>query len=112
MQIASNLKPSAHCLKASNTAQQVLSQVSRSFHFRDRSKFVKIYKLYVRPHVEFAAPAWSPWLEGDIQIVENVQKRFTRMVSGLKGSTYKERLQELGLLSLKSKRLYFRVGTK
>ena len=107
VQITSNLKPSAHCQRASQTAHQVLSQVTRSFHFRDRTTFVKIYKLYVRPHVEFATPSWSPWLEADIETIERVQKRFTKMVSGLSGKTYQERLKELGLLSLKSRRMYF-----
>ena len=63
--------------------------------------------MYVRPHLEFASPAWSPWLEGDINILENVQKRFVKMVSGLQGRTYGERLRELGILSLKSRRVYF-----
>ena len=105
--VSKNLKPSSHCLKAAQTANGVLSQVSRSFHYRDRNTFLKIYKMYVRPHLEFASPAWSPWLEGDINILENVQKRFVKMVSGLQGRTYGERLRELGILSLKSRRVYF-----
>ena len=107
VQICSNLKPSAHCLKAAQTANQVLGQVTRAFHFRDKVTFVKVYKTYVRPHVEFATPVWSPWLEGDIAVLENVQKRFVRMISGLKGSSYTEKLKELGMLTLKSRRLYF-----
>ena len=107
VQICSNLKPSAHCLKAAQTASQILGQVTRSFHFRDKVTFVKVYKMYVRPHVEFATPVWSPWLEGDITVLENVQKRFVRMISGLNGNTYIEKLKELGMLTLKSRRLYF-----
>ena len=107
VQICSNLKPSGHCLKAAQTANQVLGQVTRAFHFRDKVTFVKVYKTYVRPHVEFATPVWTPWLECDIAVLENVQKRFVRMISGLKGSTYTEKLKELGMLTLKSRRLYF-----
>jgi hypothetical protein len=55
--MSKNLKPSAQCAKAARTAQTVLSQVSRSFHFRDRHIFVKLYVQYVRPHLEFASPA-------------------------------------------------------
>lgn len=33
--------------------------------------------------------------------LDSMQKRFTRMVSGLKGSSYNERLDRLGLFSVK-----------
>ena len=42
-----------------------------------------------------------------MQTIENVQKKFVRMVSGLNGTNYEERLQELKLLTLKNRRLYF-----
>ena len=63
--------------------------------------------MYVRPHLEFASPAWSPWLESDINVLENVQKRFVRMVSGLHSTTYEDKLKELDILSLKDRRVYF-----
>ena len=36
---------------------------------------MKLYKLYVRPHLEFAVAAWSPWTVADIECLEKVQKR-------------------------------------
>ena len=63
-----------------------------------------MYKQYVRPHLEFAAPAWAPWQEADKACLEDVQKRAVRMVSGLQGQTYEERISELGLLSLEERR--------
>jgi ribonuclease P/MRP protein subunit RPP40 len=41
--ITSNLKPTAQCKKAAKTAQTVLGQIGRSFHYRDRHVFVKLY---------------------------------------------------------------------
>ncbi len=78
--------------------------MTRAFHFRDRHVFVRLYVQYVRPHLEFAVPAWSPWLEGDKEVLEKVQKRAMKMVSGLKGNTYEERLKEVGLLTLEERR--------
>ena len=98
------LKPSAHCLKAAKTAQAALAQIGRSFHFRDRHVFTRLYKQYVRPHLEFASPAWSPWLEADIKTLEEVQKRAVRMVSGLESNVYEDRLRELGLTTLEERR--------
>ncbi len=48
----------------------------------------------MRPHLEFASPAWSPWLEADKEVLEKVQKRAVNMISGLKAKTYEEKLRE------------------
>jgi hypothetical protein len=58
----------------------------------------------VRPHLEFASQAWNPSYQKDIEMLEKVQQRALKMVSGLTGSTYKEKLQELGMDSLKDRR--------
>jgi hypothetical protein len=55
------MKPSTQCAKAARTAQTVLSQVTRAFHYRDRHIFVCLCMQYVRSHLGFASPAWSPW---------------------------------------------------
>jgi ribonuclease P/MRP protein subunit RPP40 len=91
-------------LKAAGCATSVLNQLKRNFHFRDRHIFVNLYKQYVCPHLEFSSQAWSPWLVGDIKVIEKVQEKAVRMVSGLKGTTYEERCAELGLETLKSRR--------
>jgi hypothetical protein len=103
--IASNLKPADQCKKAAQTASTVLAQIHRAFHFRDRNTYVKLYKQYVRPHLEFATPAWAPWNQGDIEVLERVQERAIKAVSGLRGRTYSERLQELGLPTLAQRRV-------
>ena len=98
------LKPSAQCKKAARTAQTVLNQISRAFHYRDRAVFVKLYKQYVRPHLEFAGQAWSPWTEADRTVLERVQQRAIRMVSGLESQEYEARLKELGMTTLVERR--------
>ena len=56
--------------------------------------------------MEFAAPVWNPWLVKDINILEKVQEKFVRNVSGLTAKDYRGRLTELKLLSLEDRRLY------
>ena len=75
-------------------------QISRSFHYRDHRTFIQLCKQYVRPHLEFAIPAWSPWTVADIHILERVQQRTVKIFSGLQSTTYEGRLRELQLLSL------------
>ena len=103
MTIHKSLKPSAHWKRVADTANTVLRQLTKNFHFRDRHVFKKLYVQYVRPHVEFSLPAWSPWNEADKIVIENVQKRTVNMISGLTGTTYEEKCQELGLESLEER---------
>jgi ribonucleases P/MRP protein subunit RPP40 len=103
--ITNNLKPAKQCAKAAATARAVLGQISRAFHFRDKSTFVKLYKTYVRPHLEFCTPTWSPWGKMDTDCLEKVQIKMINMVSGLKGKNYEEKLAEIGLDSLEKRRI-------
>ena len=102
-----NLRPKTQCERAANTATTVLKQIERAFHFRDRVVFLRLYKQYVRPHLEFAVQAWSPWTAGDIECLEKVQKRAINMVSGLRGNSYTEKLKEVGLPTLEERRKEF-----
>ena len=92
------------CTKAARTAQAVLGQLARAFHYRDRHVFIRLYTQYVRPHLEFATPVWSPWSQADIECIEKVQRRAVAMVSGLAGASYEERLDELDMITLEERR--------
>ena len=102
--VTNNMKPTAQCTKAARTAQAVLSQISRAFHSRDRHIFIRLYKQYVRPHLEFSTQAWSPWLEQDKASLEKIQRRAVAIVSGLVRKQYEERLKELSLQTLEERR--------
>ena len=99
-----SLKPSTHCKKVADIASAVLRQLAKNFHYRDRHIFKKLYVQYVRPHVEFASPAWSPWNETDKAVIEKVQIKAVNMISGLAGKTYEEKCLELGLETLEERR--------
>jgi hypothetical protein len=90
--------------EAAGTARAVLGQISRSFHYRDKKPFVKLFITYVRPHLEFCTPAWSPWTKSDIDCLEGVQKKMVGMVSGLSAKDYEGKLAVLGLESLQARR--------
>ncbi len=72
--VAKRLKQASQCQKAARMAQEVLSQISRAFHYRDRNVFLRLYIQYMRPHLKFASPAWSPWLEADKEVLEKWRK--------------------------------------
>ena len=103
--VHSSLKPSLQCAKAAKKANSVLGQMAKSFQYRDRHTWVKLYKTYVRHYLEFSVQAWSPWYKRDIDILEKVQMRAVNMVWGLRGRTYEAKLNEVGLTTLSERRL-------
>jgi Reverse transcriptase (RNA-dependent DNA polymerase) len=102
--VTDDLKPAAQCAKAARTAMTVLGQIKRSFRYRDKKIFLALYMRYVRPHLEFASQAWSPWTAKDIEVLEKVQRRAVSQINGLQAATYEGKLQELGLQSLRERR--------
>ena len=82
VQISNTLKPATKCAEATCRANAILTQIFRAFMYRDRRVFVQLYKQFVRCHLEFSTPAWSPWQAGDIQLLVKVQMTAFRMISG------------------------------
>ena len=102
-----NLKPRKQCLASVKKANFALGQIMRTFKFRDRQTFLKLYKQHVRCHLEYCIQAWRPWHVQDIEALEKVQKRAVKQIRGLEGVSYEEKLLELGLNSLERRRDYF-----
>jgi len=55
---------------------------------------------WVRPHIKYANNVWSPFLKGNIEYVEKVQKRATKLIISLKHLTCKEKLKQLNFPTL------------
>ena len=53
----------------------------------------QLFTNVVRPHLEYGNVVWHPFLKQDIELLEGVHHRATRMVPGLAKLPYEERLK-------------------
>ena len=88
-----------------NKANKIVGLIRRSFVHLDNRTFSLLFKALVRPLIEYASSVWSPYKKKDIEIIENVQRRATRMLPQLKDLNYEERLRKLKLPTLKYRRM-------
>jgi ribonuclease P/MRP protein subunit RPP40 len=103
--ICQDLKVSRQCLTAAKKANQILGLIYRTFSSRSKDILVRLYKSLVRPHLDYCIQAWRPHLQKDIDVLEKVQRRATRMIEGFKGMDYEDRLNNVGLTTLETRRI-------
>ena len=86
--------------KVVKKAYVMLAFISWDIEFKNWQVTLQLYRTLVRPHLGYSVPFWSPHYQEDVEALERVQKRFTRMLPGMEGISYEERLEKLGLFSL------------
>lgn len=104
IKFSNTLKFDNHISMAVNKANQIVGLIKRSLNYMDKSMFLKLYKSIVRPHLDYGDAVWYPALKKNKRLVENVQRRATRIVPELQGFSYEERLRELNLPTLDYRR--------
>ena len=91
-----------HCVKKAN---KVLGMIRRTFSYLNQSMVSQLYKVFVRPHLEYCQQACSPYLKKDQDKLEKVQRSATKLMQHMKDLPYEERLKELNLYSLEERRM-------
>ena len=62
----------------------------RTFQSLNIEFFAQLYKTLVRTHLEFASSVWHPYKYKYIEMIENVPRRATKQLPGLKNLSYPE----------------------
>lgn len=102
--ISGDLKWGAHIVRIVKRANSTTYLINRAFSGMSERMCRKVYVTYVRPLLEHAVVVWSPYFQKDIDLLERVQRRFTKLTPALRGRPYSERLEVLKLPTLYDRR--------
>ena len=100
---SNDLKSGLHCSNAAKKANQVLGLIKRTIAQKSKDIILPLYKSLIRPHLDYCVPVWRPHLKKDITLLENVQRRATKLIAGLEKLDYMERLKRLRLTTLETR---------
>lgn len=103
--VSEDLKFCPQCKSASATANWKFGVLKKVFSSRDPRLWTMLWQAHIRPLIEHAIQAWSPYLLSDIKILERVQRRVSKHMDGMKGKSYEERLKVLDWTTLEERRL-------
>lgn len=103
--ITDNNKWDTQCSGAVKKANKILGLISRSFDHKSDEIIIPLYKALVRPLLEYCTSLWSPYLAKNVDKLERVQRRATKLIYNLRHLSYEDRLIKLGMVTLEKRRM-------
>ena len=102
--ITADFKSSGQCITTEQNAQKILGYIKWVFHNRNKETELALYRALVRPLLEFGAQFWSPVRLLDVECLEKVKARATKLVLSIRHKGYQRRLEDLRLCILEQRR--------
>ena len=103
--ISADMKVSEQCGIAASESNKMFGLIRGNITYKNKRLIIPLYKAIVRPHLEYCIQAWRPYRKKDIDTLERIQRRATKLIPKLRDLSYEERLKECGLTNLETRRL-------
>ena len=103
--ISEDLKYHSQVNAACKKAHKEINRIRRSFKSRSPNFITNMYKLYVRPRLEYCVEVWNPKYLGDIKKMEKVQNKMTKLARNCYNLRPNQRNSTLGLSTHEERRL-------
>ena len=104
--IGNDLYYRAHFENISRNSHFLCKQYRKSFTSKNTEFLLFLYKTYVLPKIEYASNVWSPYYKKDVDLIENIQRKYTKFLPGMFHLSYTDRLTRLKLQTLEERRIY------
>ena len=89
----------------STKASRIAGAIRRAFLIKPYEIMWPAFQIYVLPVLMYALTAWNHVLKSDINVLESVQRRYTKSIKGMYDLTYLEPLNELNVLTVATQRV-------
>ena len=100
--ISNDLSWNTHTKEVVAKAQNMIGWVLRTFSTRDKIPMMTLWNTQIKPILDYCSPLWSPSANNfrNLDLLEGVQRAFTRHIEGMGSLNYSERLKALKMYSI------------
>ena len=92
---SADMKVSEQCGIAASKGYQILGLISRTIMYKEKQIIVPLCKAIVRPHLEYCIQAWKPYRKTDIDKLDRIQRRATKMIPELRDLSYESNVKKV-----------------
>ena len=103
--IAGSLKSTKQCEVVYQRASRLLTMFRRLFGRFRHNSVPTIVNAFLRPTMEYAVRAWCLWLIKDIELLQRIYHRVSKLADGLQNLPYEERMKRLRLFDFTYRRM-------